>query len=42
MGVHVAFKNEEDPIKSEGNGVVTVNISPIISQWGFFKMLKGS
>ena len=23
MGVHVACKNEEDPIKSEGTGVVT-------------------
>ena len=23
MGVHVAGKNEEDPIKSEGTGVVT-------------------
>ena len=23
MGVHAACKNEEDPIKSEGTGVVT-------------------
>ena len=23
MGVHIACKNEEDPIKSEGTGVVT-------------------
>ena len=41
MGVHVAYKNEEDPIKSEGTGVVTT-FSHIISLWGFFKILKGS
>ena len=41
MGVHVARQIEEDPIKSEGTGVVTT-FFPIISIWGFFKMFKGS
>ena len=40
MIVLVTCKNDEDPIKNEGDSANS--IPPIISIWEFFGMLKGS
>ena len=40
MGIHVTCKNEEDPIKSEGTGVVTTFL-PLKVYGEFFRDAQG-